>query len=102
MPSKVATSANGAGQVKEATDKPYSYKTGHPDEQTFMNFQTTKGTKRAFNAACKRLEVNKSEFFRKCMEALVESGGDLKQAMKKIEGFIAELKFKKTSSLSKL
>lgn len=103
----IATTAEGVSQkVNNLMSKGAKRKSkrheGHPDEKMFMNFQTTKGAWRAFERVCEDNSINQSEFLRKCMEILVESGGNTRGAIAKIEKYIGEMKFKKGSTLSKV
>jgi|SRR3954467_14535078 len=114
MPKKVTTTENGVAQrvnttlSKNFVPAKYNGKRvperwkGSPDEKMFMNFQATKGEFREFDLVCDAGAINQSDYLRFCMKALVEAQGNIKGAIGKIEKHLAEMKFKKGNSLTKV
>lgn len=104
---RVPTTERGVGQKvsqenAKGNKKPFSRKSGNPEDKTFVNFQVKKGLFWDFEKVCKENSVNQSEYLRTCMQILIDTQGNLKGSIQKIEKLLAEMKFKKGSSLSKL
>lgn len=84
IPKRASLLDNLAQATAKKRKQVLDYEAGLAEEKVWENFQLTKGLKRKFVELCDKNSINKSDYLRKCILALVKSKGDASKIIGKL------------------